>query len=548
MIKRNEMSISAALFYAFPNAYFLVRDIMCKAGNNYERILSNAKVRDEVRLERIITQRICRHEMGLTEGKGKRLPAKRQFQFREYRSIDPELAPASFLCPQCNKVYDLQKKKDIKESDFICPNCKSSLSQIVHIFTHPQCGNIQEIKPKLCYECKKSYFELYLVKENFAKSTWLCPNCKTKVHLSYLCNCSTDDRVKMKPMPAASAIKPMSINAVDVGSGWEECIDSWFRFEGGTLEEKILGDLPEPMREIAQRNMEADESFKEKMIADYKEKHPSERSREEIIREEIGEISFNVRRLLSEYKGATSHIAFDGKLSEAEASKVEKDFGLKLFYLDRIPLVTMVYGYLVGSTDEANSKLQLFDAGYGNYNVLTRCYESEALLVELSPARVVNWLNKSGKELDEKSLRKILLTSSGDCAGDIPSAVKTLLHTISHLMIRQSEIFSGISRDNLGEMVFTPAMSFVIFSTEGTELGALKSTFESQMYNWLHKTRHAAENCPYDPLCEAHVPSACHGCLYIAERSCNEMFNANLDRKLVVTISKNIGYWDKCLA
>jgi hypothetical protein len=56
--------------------------------------------------------------------------------------------------------------------------------------------------------------------------------------------------------------------------------------------------------------------------------------------------------------------------------------------------------------------------------------------------------------------------------------------------------------------------------------------------------------CSNDPVCSSHTPgqgsveqlsgSACHGCLYISETSC-EQFNRYLDRSLVVSTIDRLG-------
>ena len=70
----------------------------------------------------------------------------------------------------------------------------------------------------------------------------------------------------------------------------------------------------------------------------------------------------------------------------------------------------------------------------------------------------------------------------------------------------------------------------------------------------IHEHMRAAlrygELCSNDPVCASHVPAneyenrflhgaACHGCLLIAETSC-EMYNNYLDRNLVVNTLENV--------
>jgi hypothetical protein len=90
-------------------------------------------------------------------------------------------------------------------------------------------------------------------------------------------------------------------------------------------------------------------------------------------------------------------------------------------------------------------------------------------------------------------------------------------------------------------------MASILLSTgtpgsEGT-LGGLVEQGQALLTH-LRRAFDAAELCANDPLCADHSPrgdhaerflegAACHGCLYIAEPSC-ERFNRYLDRALVV--------------
>lgn len=77
--------------------------------------------------------------------------------------------------------------------------------------------------------------------------------------------------------------------------------------------------------------------------------------------------------------------------------------------------------------------------------------------------------------------------------------------------------------------------------TEGTLGGLVGEGRRFDMH--LRRALQLGGLCSNDPVCAMHVPTdrserhldgaACHGCLYIAESSC-EWFNRHLDRALVV--------------
>jgi hypothetical protein len=87
-------------------------------------------------------------------------------------------------------------------------------------------------------------------------------------------------------------------------------------------------------------------------------------------------------------------------------------------------------------------------------------------------------------------------------------------------------------------------------SAEGT-LGGLVEEGR-RLTAHLRRAFEMAELCSNDPVCAQHSPrgdlvernlegAACHGCLYVAESSC-ERFNNFLDRALVVPTLAEKGY------
>jgi len=130
-----------------------------------------------------------------------------------------------------------------------------------------------------------------------------------------------------------------------------------------------------------------------------------------------------------------------------------------------------------------------------------------------------------------------------------------MLHTLSHMLITAVSLDCGYSASAIRERIYCSApgdeepMAGILLSTgtagsEGT-LGGLVD----QGRRILHHLRGAWELgtlCSSDPVCAHHSPradyaerylsgAACHGCLYIAECSC-ERFNQYLDRALVVPV------------
>jgi hypothetical protein len=128
-----------------------------------------------------------------------------------------------------------------------------------------------------------------------------------------------------------------------------------------------------------------------------------------------------------------------------------------------------------------------------------------------------------------------------------------LLHSLSHLLIHAIAIECGYSAAALSERIYCASrnedvpMAAILISTgtPGTEgtLGGLVDQGR-HMVEHLQRAHDMGRLCSNDPVCAYHSPAedptrryregaACHGCLYVAEPSC-ERFNGYLDRALVV--------------
>jgi Domain of unknown function (DUF1998) len=135
-----------------------------------------------------------------------------------------------------------------------------------------------------------------------------------------------------------------------------------------------------------------------------------------------------------------------------------------------------------------------------------------------------------------------------------PVARLTLVHTLSHMLIRQVALECGYSSASIRERLYigTPQeptagvlLSTAASDSEGT-LGGLVALGEPRhLKRLLDQAFRDAECCSSDPLCAEHVPidpsadlhaAACHACLFASETSC-ETNNRWLDRAVLVDLT-----------
>lgn len=105
-----------------------------------------------------------------------------------------------------------------------------------------------------------------------------------------------------------------------------------------------------------------------------------------------------------------------------------------------------------------------------------------------------------------------------------------LLHSLSHLCVRQAALLCGLERNSLSEYLIPKALSISIYPNNrfGATIGALTALFEQTLQHWISAIR-GAKNCVYDPVCHDHHGGNCHACTHLAETSCR-FFNLNLSR------------------
>lgn len=135
-----------------------------------------------------------------------------------------------------------------------------------------------------------------------------------------------------------------------------------------------------------------------------------------------------------------------------------------------------------------------------------------------------------------------------------PDLRYVLLHTLSHLLIRQFAIECGYSAASLAERIYSrepddpegPMAGILLYTaaadSEGTLGGLVALGQPRALERHLTEALRRATLCSSDPLCAEHPPiadartlhaGACHACGFASETSC-ERGNKFLDRNLVV--------------
>jgi hypothetical protein len=185
--------------------------------------------------------------------------------------------------------------------------------------------------------------------------------------------------------------------------------------------------------------------------------------------------------------------------------------------------------------------------------------KGEGVFIQFKTDAIENWMSRADVQSRGQRLNAGFSRWKDEHQGshrEFPGMPYIMLHSFSHMLITAVALECGYPASSIRERIYAlPAIGFGVLLYTGTSdsegtLGGL-----IQVGRRVHEhIRHAlelGELCSNDPVCAQHEPesthehrflhgAACHGCLLIAETSCEQQ-NDFLDRALVVTTVDNLG-------
>ena len=180
----------------------------------------------------------------------------------------------------------------------------------------------------------------------------------------------------------------------------------------------------------------------------------------------------------------------------------------------------------------------------------------EGLWIQLDEARLDAWERHAVVQRRTEALRAGWNREFGGRTGPAFFGARYyLLHSLSHLLIQAIALECGYGASSLRERIYCsqpgsskPMAAILLVTTtpgsEGTLGGLVAQGRRIDVH--LERALGLSRLCSNDPVCAGHAPNdelgdhhlegaACHGCLYLAEVSCERM-NRMLDRALVVPV------------
>lgn len=237
--------------------------------------------------------------------------------------------------------------------------------------------------------------------------------------------------------------------------------------------------------------------------------------------------------------------------SQPQAMQTAHRMGISsLSLIADFPIITATYGYSRAEYAPNQCRLNPFPPERehrGRFPIFVDQIQADALFLRLNPDRICNWLELNGfppemsngndPELSRRAyfvrlFHEVQLRETLRSDRSQTRMVFGLLHTLSHLFVRQAALLCGLDTTSLSEYMLPKALSFAIYCNHrfGATIGALTALFEQSLNEWLSAIREASR-CVYDPVCYDRE-SNCHACTHLPETSCR-FFNLNLSRALL---------------
>lgn len=178
----------------------------------------------------------------------------------------------------------------------------------------------------------------------------------------------------------------------------------------------------------------------------------------------------------------------------------------------------------------------------------------EGVFVQLRDTAVQKWIKRPAvaERIDALAdgYRRWVESRTKMKARDFVGGPYVLLHTLSHLVLQSLAMACGYPASSIRERIYVGEKQFGFLLYTGTP--DADGTLGGLVQEARHFERHlsvalsTASLCSNDPICAQHDPgrslegrwlhgSACHGCSFLAETTC-EMRNDFLDRALVVPV------------
>lgn len=539
-----------------------------------------------------------------------------RFVLLDPQNVQAEMFPKVFWCQNrdCGRVFDYSENDSIPP--MTCRVCRQGdLTQLRFVKIH-RCGALQPLRPPICQGCRSSKHMALDTRgsERISNFRWICRRCNTTasvfggvcsqcswpnaeqrkmnievhragrtfyVHTAVLLNIphrQWDAFFNIPEWPAIAGAKFLGLQEVA-----DRSLADFTRISSQPEPEAGLSgdDLNELLRRQANGELSSEEFVLEIQALRQKRQQESQSSSPIGILQTLEQKTGVLRQTWDQGGQELLEAIMPTEASQPKELFSQPDSSLAVKSAQRLglsglslvtdfPIITAAYGYSRAEYAPNQCRLNPFPPERehgGRFPIYVDEVQADALLIKLDHRRVCAWLEINGFSPSLPNGNDAVLTQQAyfvQLFNNVPlyetlredrsqaRLVFGLLHTLSHLFLKQAALLCGLDRTSLSEYLLPRALTFALYSNHrfGATIGALSALFEQSLAEWLNII-FENRRCVYDPVCYDRE-SSCHACTHLSETSCR-YFNLNLSRALVfggpdpILRNINFGYFDSSL-
>ncbi len=439
-----------------------------------------------------------------------------------------------------------------------CPVCKKRLAQIQHILFH-ECGTLRSLEVPSCQRHGRGNIAL---DDRGSLTTadwrWVCraDGCNQTISrpLTRRCDCGTYPGTSLRPdlFRSSHVFRPLKVQIIDFPAKERRLFVEGPNASAAALI-ALIGVGEDVM--MAQDEVQTQEEAMSALAKSLEKDNPTlaKQLREELERKKAaaGNLRDHAKRFFEESlhsivaahvldfvvaRRGVGFVSWQDKVTDAAMRQViERSLSAigveSLMFSPRFPTSTVVYAYSRGGSDTGQAAVIGFGREGEKHVAFGSENESDAVLVQLSPQRLLGCIGI--EEPDGTRARARLATL---IATEEPGAetVRTIVHTFAHAFAKAVGEWSGLDSSSLAEYLFPAAGAFAIYELVGTgiSMGGIERMVQRHLRSVVDSFVSIVSSCMYDPACSERK-GACFACVHLAEVSC-QIFNAELDRRTLI--------------
>lgn len=327
----------------------------------------------------------------------------------------------------------------------------------------------------------------------------------------------------------------------------------------------------DPINDIVSENIRVIEAYEEDFgevgLQKAYEKFFAEKYTREVFDEAYNRVKNKIKEFIEikemEYAAIINHkdLAYKHDYKHFKTEEVDLSNGLQKYFsrvikIHRLREVMVLLGFMrmeapEPEVDEPNHICKLNKkSGYDSWLPAVEI-NGEGIFIEFNKERVTSWKsNPEVRKLSDKyaTYYDEYCKEKGWTMHKTRDAEYVLLHTFSHLLIKEMAMQSGYSSSAIKERIYSSdtMCGLLVYTGSSDKEGSLGGLVElGDMDKLLFLLKESLQNaltCTTDPECFMNTPTkdkingaACHSCTMISETAC-ENGNRLLDRALVVPV------------